>query len=164
MSRGRLVAVLGYSGGRTSDLHAVCAARLARAAEETTPADAVLLSGWARGSRRTSEAELMAGAWCGSASRILLDPDARSTYGNAVAVAASARRLGVSEIVLVTSGWHGRRAAALVRAALRDTGRELKLAATDERGSRSNRLRELACWTVVPLQAVLAARRLGSPR
>jgi hypothetical protein len=47
----------------------------------------------------------------------------------------------------------------LVRAALRDTGRELKLAATDDRGSLSHRLHELACWTVVPLQAVLAARR-----
>jgi uncharacterized SAM-binding protein YcdF (DUF218 family) len=159
MTQRRLVAVLGYSSGRNGELHAVCAARLARAEEEATPVDAVLLSGWARRRGRASEAELMAGAWSGQASRVVVDPDARSTYGNAVAVAASARRLDVSEIVLVTSGWHARRAAALVRAASGDAGRKVRLAATDEPGSLARRLRELACWTVVPLQAALARRR-----
>jgi uncharacterized SAM-binding protein YcdF (DUF218 family) len=96
-------------------------------------------------------------AWSGSASQLLVDPDARSTYGNAVAVAASARRLEVREIVLVTSGWHGRRAERLVRAASGES--TVTLAATDESGSLTHRLRELACWLLVPFQSALAARR-----
>lgn len=155
----RLVAVLGYSSGRGHELHVVCAARLARAEEEATPGDAVLLSGKARRQRHTSEADLMARAWRGSAERILLDPDARSTYGNARSVSRAAQRLGATEIVLVTSGWHGRRAAALVRAALRRSGQPVRLVATQERGSLANRLRELACWPLVPFQSAFASRR-----
>lgn len=159
MSRVRLVAVLGYSRGRARELHPVCAARLARAVDETTPADAVLLSGWSRRRRRASEAELMARAWRGTAARILLDPGARSTYGNARAVARVAGRLGATDVVVVTSGWHGRRAARLVRAALRDSGGRVRLVATDERGSPARRLRELACWPLVPVQVALMGRR-----
>ena len=48
----RVVVVLGYSDGARSELHPVCAARLARAAEVTTSDDVVVLSGWAR-SRHT---------------------------------------------------------------------------------------------------------------
>jgi hypothetical protein len=33
------------------------------------------------------------------------------------------------------------------------------LAATDERGGIGARLRELACWTLVPFQAALARRK-----
>ena len=109
----RLVAVFGCSSWRGNELHPACALRLAYAAAEATPADAVLFSG------RSVETELMARAWSGDPARVLLDPHARSTYDNAVAIARSARELGVREIVLVTSGWHGRRAEALVRAALR---------------------------------------------
>ncbi len=156
---GRLVAVLGYSGRREQELHPVCAARLARAAGEAGPTDAVLFSGRARGRRRMSEAELMERAWRGAPATILLDPAARSTYANAVAVARSARTLGVGEVVLVTSGWHGRRAAALVRAALRGDGGTVSVAATDERGSLGHRCRELLCWPLVPFQAALAARQ-----
>ena len=101
----------------------------------------------------------MAGAWRGASERILLDPHARSTYDNAVALARSARELGVREIVLVTSGWHGRRAGALVRAALRGFEGRLHVTTTDERGSRAHRCRELLCWALVPLQAAMAARR-----
>lgn len=155
----RLVAVLGYSSGSGRELHAVCAARVARAAEEAVPGDAVLLSGCARRRWHASEAELMARAWSGSAERVLVDPGARSTYGNARSVARAARRLGVTEIVLVTSGWHGRRAATLVRAALRGSGPPVRLVATPERGSRAVRLRELACRPFVPLQSALAVRR-----
>lgn len=154
----RLVAVLGYSRGKSDELHAVCAARLARAAEEATAADTVLLSGWSR-RRSASEAELMARAWSGAAQRVLLDPGARSTYGNARSVARAAARLGATDVVLVTSGWHGRRAEALVRAALRGSGRTLRLVSTPERGSFANRLREVACRTLVPLQSAFAARR-----
>ena len=45
----RLVAVLGFSDGRTTGLHPVCAARLARAEREVRAEDVVLFTGWARG-------------------------------------------------------------------------------------------------------------------
>ena len=158
MSEARLVAVLGYSDGSTNGrLHPVCAARLVRAAEEVEPGDAVLLSGWTRRRGPASEAELIARAWNGRSAKVLLDRDARSTYGNAVGTAAAARALGVREVVLVTSGWHGRRASALLRAALHRTEHRIVVAATDEPGTLRARLRELACWTLVPVQAVFAA-------
>jgi uncharacterized SAM-binding protein YcdF (DUF218 family) len=154
----RLVAVLGYSNGHTSALHPVCAARLARAENEVRPGDTVLFSGWAR--RRTSppEADLMARAWTSPAGRIILDRNARSTVGNALGVARAARRLGAHEVVLVTSGWHGRRASALARAALFRSRTKVTLATTGESATRAARVRELACWTLLPLQAVVAAR------
>ena len=158
MSDPRLVAVFGYSARRTPELHPICAARLARAVSETRPGDALLLSGWARRRSRAGEAELMRRAWQGAAGRVVLDRSARSTYGNAVGAAALARTLGVTEVVLVTSGWHGRRASSLLRAALRGSGRRVTVAATSERGPIRTRLRELGCWPIVPLLAVLAAR------
>jgi uncharacterized SAM-binding protein YcdF (DUF218 family) len=118
----------------------------------------VLLSGWARGRRRRSEARLMANAWSGVGAHLLLDDGARSTFGNAVRTAAAARALDVDEIVLVTSCWHSRRAAALVRASLRGTGLRTTVVATSESASVRARLRELACWTLVPLQVALAGR------
>lgn len=153
----RLVAVLGYSNGG-HELHSVCAARLARAQTEARAGDVVLLSGWARRRSPSSEADLMARAWEGAATDVLVDDAARSTYGNVVAAAAAARSLSVEEVVLVTSGWHGRRAAALLRAALRGTGPRVTLAVTAERGGVAARARELACWPLVPVQAFLAAR------
>ncbi len=149
----RLVAVFGCSSWRSSELHPACVLRLAHAAAEATPADAVLFSG------RSVETDLMVRAWSGVSRRILLDPHARSTYDNAVGIARSARELGVREVVCVTSGWHGRRAEALVRAALRGFEGQLHVIATDERGSLAHRCRELLCWTLVPVQAVRAARR-----
>jgi uncharacterized SAM-binding protein YcdF (DUF218 family) len=154
----RLVAVLGYSNGRDHGLHAVCAARLARAAEETTADDAVLLTGWSRRRRQPSEAELMAEAWRGDAGLVQLDSDARTTLGNARAVATAAQLVGATEVVVVTSGWHGRRAAALVRAAVRDRELSVRVAATDDRGRLRDRVRELACWALVPIQSARAGR------
>lgn len=154
----RLVAVLGYSDRRSHGLHPVCEARLARAQREARSADAVLLSGWARHRTHTPEAELMARAWTSPVKRVLLDRDARSTIGNVVGVARAARRVGADEVVLVTSGWHGRRASALARAALFGSGTKVKLATTQERATRGARMRELACWTVLPVLAVVAAR------
>lgn len=159
MSEARLVAVLGYSDGSTDGLHPICAARLARAAQEVEPEDIILLSGWARGRRPDSEAELMAQAWDTPAHRVVVDRGARSTFGNAVGAAALARALAVGEVVVVTSGWHGRRASALVRTALKPAGPRVVLASTDERGSLGARLRELACGLLVPVQAAFAARK-----
>ena len=151
----RLVAVLGYSNGDARpDLHPVCAARLARAAEEVKDGDTVLFSGWHRRGP-ASEADLMARGWTGRAAQILLDTAARSTYGNVLGAAAAAKEMSAREVVLVTSRWHGRRAATLMRAASRH---QVVIAATDERGTAGARLRELACWLLVPVQVALARR------
>jgi uncharacterized SAM-binding protein YcdF (DUF218 family) len=156
--------VLGFSNGRgTGELHPVCIARLRRAEREARDDDVVLLSGWARRRTAPSEAELMARSWRGAASRLLLDRNARSTVGNAVSASAAARSVGAREVVLVTSGWHGRRAAALVRAALRESGSSVSLALTDEPASTRERVREVACWLVLPLQRAVARRRASRP-
>jgi uncharacterized SAM-binding protein YcdF (DUF218 family) len=159
MNGRRLVAVLGYSDRTTPGLHEVCAARLEQAAGEVRPGDTVLLSGWARTRRRRSEATLMAQAWSGLADRVVLDEGARTTHGNTRRAAAVASELGVDQIVVVTSGWHARRAGALARAALRGSGRTVTVVATHERGTWRSRARELACWPGVPFQIALAARK-----
>ena len=78
----RLVVVLGYSDGGTAELHPICAARLARAAELTTADDVVVLSGWARRAGSPPEAQLMRAAWRGPAREVVVDPDARTTVEN----------------------------------------------------------------------------------
>ena len=157
MSR-RLIAVLGYSQGGES-LHAICAARLARAEAVTRPGDVVLLSGWARSRGVRSEAELMAAAWRGPSAELVLAPDARTTVGNAHAAAEAALRTGADEVVLVTSRWHEPRASALFRAALRGTGIRLALAPAKGDATRRARGREALCWLLVPAQSALAGRR-----
>lgn len=154
----RLVAVLGYSDGRRDGLHPICAARLERAASVAEPHDVVLLSGWARRGASAAEAELMARSWTSPARRVLLDRGASTTAGNATGIARIARALGVDEVILVTSSWHGRRARALARAALAGTGARLELVTTDEPAKPAARARELVCWSVVPVLAVVAAR------
>jgi uncharacterized SAM-binding protein YcdF (DUF218 family) len=159
----RLVVVLGYSG-RGEDMHEICAARLRRAEAEARYDDVALLSGWSRRRRRATEADLMAAAWTGSSSDVRLDRHARSTLQNAVGAARTARELGAREVVLVTSGWHGRRAAALLDAALAGSGVRVTVAGTDERGSARARLREIACWSAVPVQRRLARSRARATR
>jgi uncharacterized SAM-binding protein YcdF (DUF218 family) len=150
--------VLGYSDATTSELHAVCSARLARAAQEAGPDDVVLFSGWARGPRATSEADLMASSWTGTGRVRLLDRGARTTLGNAIAIARAVRHVHADEVVLVTSRWHAGRAAVLARAALVGTGAKLRVAATAEPGPHRSSVREAAAWLVVPVLAVVAAR------
>jgi uncharacterized SAM-binding protein YcdF (DUF218 family) len=155
----RLVAVLGYSEDGETGLHPICRARLERAAAIARPDDVVLLSGWSRHGGRASEADLMARAWTGSGRMVVLDHGARTTAGNAIGIGRAARALRVDEVVVVTSSWHGRRAYALVRAALAGTGVRLDVATTSRTGRRRERARELACWTFVPVLALIAARR-----
>ena len=155
---GRLVAVFGYSDRSTDGLHPICAARLERARREAREDDTVLLSGWARWRKPVSEAELMSKAWSGKAARVVLDHDSHTTLGNACRTAATAREVGAREVVLVTSGWHRRRAATLLRAALRPVDARMTVASTDERGTVRSRARELLCWTLVPILAPFAAR------
>jgi uncharacterized SAM-binding protein YcdF (DUF218 family) len=141
----RLVAVLGYSTGRGDDIHDVCARRLAHAESLVDDDCVVVLSG---------EAELMHAAWKGPAVELLHDRDARNTAGNAAGVAAVAHEVGATEVVLVTSRWHARRAELLVRAALRDSG--IAVRSSSPPGSPGLRLwaRELACLVAAPFQAV----------
>jgi uncharacterized SAM-binding protein YcdF (DUF218 family) len=154
----RLVAVLGYSDRTTRDLHPVCGARLARAAAEVRPDDVVMFSGWARGAAPDAEADLMAASWAVPTRARIVHRSARTTLGNAIAVARTARALDVDEVVLVTSSWHARRAAVLVRAALVGSGAVLRVAAADEPLSRATRVREAAAWLLVPLFALVAVR------
>lgn len=154
----RLVAVLGYSDRGATELHPICAARLARAKREVESGDVVLFSGWARHGRATTEADLMARAWSGAAPRRIVDRGARTTLGNAIGVGRAARRIDADEVVLVTSSWHGRRSAALVRAALLGSGARLRVATTDEPTTPTRGLRELVAWTVVPFLVLVAAR------
>lgn len=152
----RLVAVLGYSVWRGDGLHPICAARLEAAQLAAAGADAVLLSGWSRRRHRPSEAELMRAAWSGPDVTLLADGDARTTAGNARAVAATARELGADEVVVVTSSWHARRARLLVGAAL---GPDVALRVVTPPRTRPLRLvgRELAC--LLPAGAYAALRR-----
>lgn len=147
----RLVAVLGYSGRRGEGLHPVCAARLAVAEATADGADAVLLSGWSRRSGGTSEAALMQAAWRGPDVPLLDDGDARTTLGNARAVAAAAKALGATEVVLVTSSWHRLRARLLVRAAL-GPGVRLELVSPDRPRPLHLLGRELLCLLALPFQ------------
>ena len=159
MTTARLVVVLGYSDDRVEGLHEICAARLRRAERETGANDVVLLSGWARDRSPTSEAELMARSWNARCGRLVIDESARSTLGNVVRAAALVRDLSVREVVLVTSCWHGRRAAALLRAVLRGSSATVTLAVTDERASPGSTLRELVCWPLVPFAGFAARKR-----
>jgi hypothetical protein len=160
VSRPRLIAVFGYSDGSGEGLHEICARRLRRAERETLVDDVVLLTGWARGRSAPSEAELMARSWTKPCRRLLVDSGARSTYANVAAAASVAREVGAQRVVLVTSGWHARRAAALLRAALRGSGVTVELATTDERPSLRAGLRELVCSALVPVVAVAARAQL----
>ena len=81
----------------------------------------------------SGEADLMRAAWTGPDVVLVCDPDSRSTSDNARNIAAAARELGATEVVLVTSRWHGLRAGILLRAALRGSGIRLQLATANGR-------------------------------
>jgi uncharacterized SAM-binding protein YcdF (DUF218 family) len=153
----RLVAVLGYSDGSGTGLHPICAARLARAESEAQADDVVLFSGWARRRLPTAEADLMASSWTAPTRAKLVDRSARTTLGNAIGIGRATRKLGVDEVVLVTSPGHGRRAALLVRASLRGSGASVRVVAADAADVPSG-VRELAAWAIAPLLAVVAIR------
>jgi DUF218 domain len=145
MIGGRVVAVVGYSRGRRSALHAVCVERLRHAERLAAGARAVILSG-------CPEAELMRGGWRGPAVPLLCDNNARTTAGNAVNVAARTRELGAEELVVVTSHWHRARVRALMRAALRGTGIKLSVEGADGRTPPLALAREVACFAALPVQ------------
>jgi uncharacterized SAM-binding protein YcdF (DUF218 family) len=146
----RLIAVYGYSNGTVTELHPICVERLRRAEREAEPGDVILLSGWARHGSARSEAELMARSWSAPCDRVVVDSDARSTLANVAATARLARAVEAREVLLVTSHWHAGRALALLRRAMSGSTTRLAVAVTDERPSPAARVRELACWAVVP--------------
>lgn len=154
----RVIVVLGYSDGDGSGLHPVCAARLARATEIATVDDVVVLSGWARVPGTRSEAELMAAAWTGKAREIVVDPDARTTVGNATNSLNDIRRVGANDVVVVTSRWHAPRAKAAFRLLLRGSGVRVVETSPLERRNIGATLRELPLWTLLPAQ-IWATRR-----
>jgi len=158
---GRLVVVLGYSGRRDhGDLHPICRARLDAAARIVAGGDTVLLSGWARGRRPTSEAELMARSWRGSASAVVTDERARTTAENAAYAAELARELTSSDVVVVTSRWHAARAALLFRAMLRGSGTKVAVVPAGSARNLPLVARELVAVALVPVQlALLRFRR-----
>jgi uncharacterized SAM-binding protein YcdF (DUF218 family) len=154
----RVIVVLGYSNGGRDSIHPVCARRVARAAELSTADDVVVLSGWARVRGTRSEAELMAAAWSGEAREIVVDPDARSTMGNAVNALDDIRRVGAREVVVVTSHWHVPRARAAFRLLL--WRRPVRVSAAYPREPRNlpASLRELPLWALLPVQLWHARR------
>jgi len=147
----RLVVVLGYSDGGTADLHPICAARLARAAELTTTDDVVVLSGWARRAGGQPEAQLMRAAWSGAAREVVVDPVARTTVENLANALNDVRRVEAREVVVVTSSWHARRATAAMRWLLRRRGIHVRAESPSGR-STAAALRELALWPLLPFQ------------
>jgi uncharacterized SAM-binding protein YcdF (DUF218 family) len=153
--------VLGYSGWLHRSLHPICAARIDTAERVAAGADAVLFSGWARLPSRETEAALMQTAWRGPDVPLLADGDARTTVGNARAVAAAARELGADEVVVVTSSWHRLRTRLLLRAAL---GPDVALDVVAATGRRRLLLlgREGACLLLLPLQLRAVSRRRSS--
>lgn len=148
----RIIVVLGYSDGGRGELHPIGAARLARAAEVSTGSDVVVLSGWARVAGTQSEAELMAAAWSGDACTLVVDPDARSTVGNAANAANDVRRARAREVVVVTSRWHAPRARAAFLLVLRGSGARVVSASPPERLDVYALLRELPLWLLLPVQ------------
>ncbi len=154
----RLVVVLGYSDGGRGELHPVCAARLARAAELTTDDDVVVLSGWARVPDTHSEAELMRAAWAGRAREVVVDPDARTTVGNMANALNDVLRVGAVEVLVVTSAWHAPRAKAALRWLLRSTGIRVRTASPAGRDRRAS-MRELPLWLLLPFQLWTAGRK-----
>ena len=147
----RVLAVLGYSRRGDEELHAICAARLARAHELAVGVDTVILSGF-------PEAELMADAWTGPEVELSPEAESRSTAQNAANVARQARELGVRDLVVVTSSWHRLRVGVLMRAALRGSGIRLHIEGADAPRPLALLAREAACVALLPFQLPRASR------
>jgi uncharacterized SAM-binding protein YcdF (DUF218 family) len=160
----RLIVVLGYSQAGTTALHPTCAARLRHAQDLVRAEDVVLLSGWSRLAGTRSEAELMTSAWDrGGETELLVDHDATTTLGNAVGAARAMRRLGLEEIVIVTSRWHAPRAVTIFRAALRGSGARLSVSPAPGFSARGA-ARELIAWPLLVPQLTGAAARGAARR
>jgi uncharacterized SAM-binding protein YcdF (DUF218 family) len=99
----------------------------------------------------------MAAAWEGRSCEVIVDPDARTTVGNASNALNDIRRVGARDVVVVTSRWHAARAKAAFRMLLRGSGVHVTTASPPEPWNARAAVRELTLWTLLPLQ--LAALR-----
>jgi uncharacterized SAM-binding protein YcdF (DUF218 family) len=153
----RVVAVLGYSRGGGDRLHPICAQRLEHAQTLADGADAVILSG-------LPEAELMLASWTGPEVALIADPASRHTAENARNIAAEARELGADELVVVTSSWHRRRVALLMRAALAGSGIALSVESPESGRPTLLLAREVACFAVLPVQLARTKSKRASRR
>jgi hypothetical protein len=162
---GRVIVVLGYTDLGLGVLHPICAERLAHAATIATDEDVVVLSGWARVPGTRSEAEMMAEGWTGRSRMLVVDPDARTTSGNAVNSIDDVATAEASEVVIVTSRWHAPRALLTFRWHLRHMGASVRAESSSGGGGLRVWLREIPCWAVLPLQiAVDWARKTTAVR
>jgi uncharacterized SAM-binding protein YcdF (DUF218 family) len=157
----RVIVVLGYSDGGRDAIHPTCAARVARAGELSTSTDVVVLSGWARIRGTRSEAHLMEAAWTGDAAELVVDPDARTTVGNARNALDDVRRVGAREVVVVTSRWHAARSRAAFRLLLWRQEVAVRTASPPEAFDLRAALRELPLWLLLPAQIWHAGRGLS---
>jgi len=146
----RVVAVFGYSRGRSRELHPICAERLAHAARISDGAGAVVLSG-------RDEAELMHAAWTGMETTFGLDHDARQTVTNALNAIRSARELEADVLVVVTPSWDRWRALRLLRAAAPE-GLTVSVEAAPGRPAPLRVAREALCLLLLPLQLAWTSR------
>jgi uncharacterized SAM-binding protein YcdF (DUF218 family) len=154
----RVVAVLGYSRRRDAALHAICSARLAHAQRLARAGDTVILSGF-------PEAELMQSAWTRPDVELIAETGSRSTAQNAANVAAEARALGATELVVVTSSWHRARVSALMRAALRGSGIHVEVEGAAAPRPLGLLGREAVCLVFLPVQlARVKPRAESQPR
>ena len=153
----RVVVVLGYSDGGRDELHPVCAARLARAAEisDRRRRRRALRLGARAGDALGGGAD-GAPPGAGGAREVVVDPDARTTVGNAANALDDVRRVGAREVVVVTSRWHAPRASG-VPLLLRGSGVRVTAAFPPEPRTSRASLRELPLWPLLPAQ--LASRR-----
>lgn len=101
----------------------------------------------------------MQGAWVGSASRVVVDEDARTTAENAANAIGDIVAAGATEVVIVTSSWHAARARAAFRWLLRGRGVTVSVCTPTGSSLRSS-LRELGLWPLLPAQLRRAGRLL----
>ncbi len=163
--RSRVIVVLGYSNGGRDKLHPIAAARLRHAAEISTEHDVVVLSGWARVPGTRPEAALMAEAWAGTAREVVVDPDARTTVGNAINALDDVRRVAPAQVLVVTSGWHAPRAKVIFVWQLRSNPVEVVTSSPLEPRNIRALIHEIPRWAILPVQLLNAAitRRGGAP-
>ena len=94
----------------------------------------------------------MAAAWSGRAREVVVDPDARTTVGNACNALDDIRRVGAREVVVVTSRWHAARAKAAFRLLLRGGGRARDGGLPAGAANLGAAIRELPLWPLLPAQ------------
>lgn len=97
-------------------------------------------------------------AWGGPDVTLLDDTKAHNTKENARGVAETARSIGASEVVVVTSSWHAFRARTLVKGALWRSDVPVRSESPTGRPPVTLLVRELVCLAALPVQLVRLRR------